>query len=233
MLAPQGQYDPVPMPGNDRRIPLVGLPFPAAELPTLLRAVEAILLTHTHPDHWDALAQELLDKDLPLLCPPANAGLLREQGFTQVQPIEAELDWAGIHFSRTSGQHGTGEVGAMMGTVSGFVVAAQHQRLYLAGDTIWCADVEPALARYRPTRVVVNAGGTRLAMGDPITMTAADVMQTARHAPQATVYAVHLEAVSHAPESRALVRTLAEQEGLAARVIAPNDGDWVTLPPPA
>jgi L-ascorbate metabolism protein UlaG (beta-lactamase superfamily) len=229
MLAPQGQYDPAPMSDNDRRIPLVDLPFPAGELPEWLRTVDAVLITHTHPDHWDALAQELLAKQLPLLCQPADTKLLQDQGFTQVLPIEQELEWEGIRFYRTAGQHGTGAVGAMMGTVSGFVVEAKQERLYLAGDTIWCDEVREALARYQPANVVVNAGGTRFTMGDPITMTAAEVMQTARFVPQATVYAVHMEAVNHAPEDRALVRALAAQEGLSGRVFAPNDGEWVTL----
>jgi hypothetical protein len=66
-------------------------------------------------------------------------------------------------------------------------------------------------------------------MGDPITMTAAEVVQTARFAPQATVYAVHLEAVNHASEDRAQVHALADQEGLADRIVVPNDGEWVTL----
>jgi hypothetical protein len=60
-------------------------------------------------------------------------------------------------------------------------------------------------------------------------MTAAEVVQTARFAPQTTVYAVHLEAVNHASEDRVQVRALADQEGLADRIVVPNDGEWVTL----
>jgi L-ascorbate metabolism protein UlaG (beta-lactamase superfamily) len=229
MLAPQGQYDPAPMSSNDRRIPLINLPFLANELPEWLRTIDAVLITHTHSDHWDALSQELLDKQLPLLCQPADTELLQSQGFTQVLTIEEELQWEGIRLYRTAGQHGTGEIGQLMGTVSGFVVEAEQQRLYIAGDTIWCDDVREALTRYQPTAVVVNAGAARFTMGDPITMTAAEVVQTARFAPQATVYAVHLEAVNHASEDRAQVRALADQEGLADRIVVPNDGEWVTL----
>lgn len=229
MLAPQGQYDPAPMSNNGRRIPLVDLPFPADELPQWLRTVDALLLTHPHPDHWDELAQELLDKQLPLFCQPADTEFLQGQGFTQVRPVEKEVEWEGIRLYRTGGQHGTGEVGLLMGTVSGFVVEAQQERLYIAGDTIWCDEVREALTRYQPANVIVNAGGTRFTMGAPITMTAAEVLHTAQFAPQATVYAVHMEAVNHAPEGRALVRDMAAKQGLATKVFAPNDGEWVSL----
>jgi L-ascorbate metabolism protein UlaG (beta-lactamase superfamily) len=214
---------------DDHRIPLVDLPFPAEEVPQLLSTLDAVLLTHTHPDHWDLLAQQLLNKDLPLLCQPADTELLQAQGFTQVHPIETDFRWEGIQFYRTSGQHGTGEVGQLMGTVSGFVVEADQVRLYIAGDTIWCEDVRQALTQYHPDAVVVNAGAARFSMGDPITMTAAEVVQTARYAPQATVYAVHLETVNHASEDRRVVQALVEEENLTQQVHVPHDGEWLTI----
>ena len=93
MLAPQGQYDPAPMSDNDRRIPLVDLPFPAAELPEWLRTVDAVLLTHTHPDHWDALAQGLLDKQLPLLCQPAIPSCCKSKALPRFSPLRT--NWNG------------------------------------------------------------------------------------------------------------------------------------------
>ncbi|TGE22951.1 MBL fold metallo-hydrolase [Hymenobacter metallicola] len=229
LLAPRFQYDPIPQTANPVRNPVVDLPFAAAELPALLASLDAVLLTHTHLDHWDTVAQQQLPKDLPILSQPADTETLRAQGFTQVLPIDSQLDWAGIRFYRTGGQHGLGEIGRRMGIVSGFVVEAEGQRLYVAGDTIWCEEVRQALDLYQPTTIVVNAGAAQFLQGGPIVMTAADVAQVAQHAPQATIYAVHLEAVNHCAEDRATTRAYLSQQGLTARVHVPADGQWLTL----
>ncbi|AII52895.1 MBL fold metallo-hydrolase [Hymenobacter sp. APR13] len=230
MLAPRFQYDPVAMSaGTNQRIPLVDLPFASTELPQLLASLDAVLLTHTHRDHWDTTTQELLDKHLPILVQPADTETLRAQGFTNVLPVENQLDWEGIRLYRTGGQHGTGEIGQKMGTVSGFVVEADQVRLYIAGDTIWCPEVSSALDQYQPTAIVLNAGAAQFQVGDPITMTAAEVVQVAHYAPQATVHAVHTETVNHCTEDRATTRAQIAQHDLTARVHVPADGEWLTL----
>ncbi|GAB2959740.1 MBL fold metallo-hydrolase [Hymenobacter coalescens] len=229
MLAPSGQYEPVPMSARQVRIPLVDLPFAADELPRLLASVDAVLLTHTHADHWDPVAQQLLDKSLPILCQPAATEAVQAQGFSHVQPIDTQLDWEGIRICRTGGQHGTGEIGQRMGTVSGFVLEAEQQRLYIAGDTIWCDEVTQALDQYRPDMIVLNAGGAQFLQGGPIVMTAAEVAQVARHAPQAAVYAVHLETVNHSQEDRSATQAYLEQAGLTGQVHVPADGEWLPI----
>lgn len=132
--------------------------------------------------------------------------------------------------ARTDGRHGTGEIGEQMGPVSGFLVTAPGEpTLYLAGDTIWCDEVAEALDVHRPDVVVVNAGGARFVEGDPITMTADDVVAVARHAAGARVVAVHLEAVNHCLESRSELREPLDVEGLQERVSVPADGEEPAL----
>ena len=117
-----------------------------------------------------------------------------------------------------------------MAPVSGFVLTAPGEPvLYLAGDTVWCDEVRAALDEHRPDVVVVNAGGARFNEGDPIVMTAGDVVAVARHAPEAAVVAVHLEAVNHCLETRADLRQRVHDERLGGRVTVPEDGALVPI----
>ena len=165
-----------------------------------------------------------------MLGQPPDADTLRERGFTDVRPVEDALDWEGIRVTRTGGRHGTGEIGEAMAPVSGFVLAAPDEPvLYVAGDTIWCDEVRAALDEHTPDVVVVNAGGARFNHGDPITMTVDDVVAVARHAPQATVVAVHLETINHCLETRSDLHQRLRDEGLGERVCVPEDGAIVPL----
>ncbi len=230
MLAQAGAAPPVANTPNPRRNPLVDLPFEAEALRRQLDQLDAVIVTHTHSDHWDARARELLRKDLPLFCQPEDAERIRGGGFSAVHPVETEYDWQGIRFARTGGRHGTGEIGRLMGPVSGFVLeAAGEPRLYIAGDTIWCPEVEAVLRDRQPHAALVNAGAAQFQTGDPITMTAEDVERVAASLEDGMVIAVHMEAVNHCLLTRAALRKHLQRAGLSARVRIPEDGEKIQL----
>jgi len=230
MLSPARAMDPVANAANQRRIPLVDLPFGDAALAQLLAQIDGVLVTHTHRDHWDARAAELIAKETPVLCQPEDAAGIRDAGFTQVQSIEQTYEWRRLQLTRTGGQHGTGQMGRQMGPVSGFVIrGASIPSLYIAGDTIWCAEVAAALEAHRPDVIVLNAGSAQFLTGDPITMTASDVVQVCDALPSTQVVAVHMEAINHCLLTRADLREQLRVAGRLDRVRLPQDGETLAF----
>lgn len=214
---------PVINTANDRRNPLVPLPFPAGQLHP-----DVVLVTHLHPDHWDQAAMDALPKTTPILCQPGDEDILASQGFTTVTAVRETLEYEGVTIIRTGGQHGTGEIGQMMGQVSGFIMKAEGQpTLYIAGDTIWCDEVKEALDGHHPDMTVVNAGGARFLTGDPITMDESDVIELLRYAPYTKTVAIHMEAINHCLVTREDLSIRLAAEGLRAQIEIPQDGDWV------
>jgi hypothetical protein len=115
-----------------------------------------------------------------------------------------------------------------MGPVSGFVLTgANEPTLYIAGDTIWCPEVESALERHLPDVVVVFAGAAQFHNGDPITMSAEDIYRVAKKAPQARVVVAHMESWNHCLLSRSELRDFLSGKGLAGQVLVPENGEWI------
>jgi L-ascorbate metabolism protein UlaG (beta-lactamase superfamily) len=229
MLSHAGTMDPVGDAANTQRIPMLELPLDGAALTALLGQLDGVIVTHTHRDHWDARAVELLPKDLPLFCQPADVETFKSAGFTAVQPVNMEHSWKGITLIRTGGQHGTGDIGKRMGPVSGFVLQAEGEpSIFIAGDTVWCVEVASALNDYKPHVTVLNAGAAQFLGGDPITMTADDVIHVCRALPDTHVVAVHMETINHCLLTRAQLRQLLDQAGLIGRVMIPREGAQIS-----
>ena len=231
MLAKKGTY-----PGfegsyrSSLRNPLVELPMPAQDV---IADVDAVIITHTHLDHWDDAAQELLPKDIPLFAQhQADAALIRSQGFSNVRILSNKAEFGGVTLSRTGGQHGTDEmyavsaVAAGLGDAMGVIFEAPGQKtLYLVGDTVWRDEVDQALDEYDPEVIVINAGYAMLeGFDDSIIMGKQDVLHAYRTAPEATIVATHMDAINHMAQSRAELREFVGEQDIADRVEIPEDG---------
>ncbi|AQG18073.1 MBL fold metallo-hydrolase [Bordetella pertussis] len=236
MLARKGAY-----PGFENtyrstlRNPLVDLPLPVQDI---LADVDAVIVTHTHLDHWDDAAQQLLPKDIPLFVQnQADAVTIRSQGFTNVRVLADQADFGGVTLSRTGGQHGTDdmyarpEVATFLGDIMGVVFQApDHKTLYLVGDTIWRDEVDQALSRHRPGVVVINAGYAMLSDYDgSIIIGKEDVLRASRSVPGATIVAVHMDAINHMALTRDELKAYVDQHGIEDRVRIPADGATIAF----
>jgi L-ascorbate metabolism protein UlaG (beta-lactamase superfamily) len=214
---------------NPRRNPLVVLPDSAE---TVVNGSDAVLVTHTHSDHWDATAAQMIAKNITFFGQVEDEGTFRAANFSAVQVIERirPTIWNGVRITRTGGQHGTGEIAKMLAPVSGYILETNGEpTLYIAGDTIWGEEVKQALQQFRPSIIVLNAGGARFLEGDPITMTPDDVVQVCRSAPDSQLITVHMEAINHCLVNRADLAFQLEAARVIQQVAIPGDGDWVDL----
>lgn len=231
MLGAKGSFGAAPtVVANQERNPLVELTTPLAEL---LR-VDAVIITHTHPDHWDEAAAALLAREVPVVVQnDEDAALVRSNGFTDVRVLRESLDLLSAKLTRTEGQHGPDEFLAAnpeMGEVSGFVFETPGEpTVYVAGDTVWNDDVEAALSGHTPDVAVLNTGEATWATGDAIIMGADDVLRTHHALPGAQIIAVHMEALNHCVVTRDQVRALASEHDIADLVHVPDDGETLTF----
>lgn len=222
MLSAEGEMDPVANAANSYRNPMINLPFPISHI---IHDVDAVLLTHSHRDHFDDRAVQSIPKNMPIFCQPEDEDKLVSLGFLKVIQVSDKKWWKGVQLTRTGGQHGTGELGKQMGPVSGFIMEAEGEpSIYVVGDSIWCQEVKEALTHYSPKIVILNGGEAQYLIGDPITMGYKDIEQVSLQAPDASIIVVHMEAWNHCLLSREeLVKAINENE--IRNVAVPLNGE--------
>jgi L-ascorbate metabolism protein UlaG (beta-lactamase superfamily) len=213
---------------NDHiRNPTAELPMPVSEIVD----VDAVILTHDHPDHWDEAARQAIRKDIPFFVQhEKDAQTVRSAGFSDIRILNENTNFAGITLIKTSGQHGSPKVlenmKALLGEVSGVVFRHPDEKtLYIAGDTVWCQLVGDNLKKYHPDVVVLNSCDAQVIGNESIIMGKQDIYEVYKAAPEATVIASHMEAVNHATLTRKELCEFLSEKAMAQRVLVPEDGE--------
>lgn len=231
MLAEKGRYPGFPDCFNpELRNPTVELPMSADEI---LAGVDAIVVSHTHLDHWDEVAQKLVRKDIPLFVQDEkDAADIRAEGFTDVRVMNPSAMFGGVTLTYVEGTHGTLEqydepaAAAGLGETMGMIFSAKGEKtLYVMGDTVWTPRVTKTLYNAKPGIIVMNTGYAKvLRFNDSIIMGTADVAKAARLAPDAEIVTVHMDSISHCTVSKKNMREFVKQAELENHVHVPEDG---------
>jgi L-ascorbate metabolism protein UlaG (beta-lactamase superfamily) len=228
VFADKGALPPITASPRKRPNPIVALPVSQQEVSSFARGCDFLLVTHTHMDHLDPSAIDLLRKETPLVCQPEDVDKLSGYGFSNLHPValNAPVNVQDISIRRCVGHHGKGMVGDKMGHVSGFLLSASGEpTVFVTGDTIWCEEVEEFLRRYTPDVVILYAGAAQFLVGGRITMSICDARKIASALPVAQMIAVHMEAYNHCLLSRAELRRSSEKHGFSNRLRIPADGE--------
>lgn len=236
MFAEVGAYEGFPDTYRSwLRNPLTPLPMPVKEI---LDDVDAVILTHTHLDHWDKAAQEALPKDIPFYVQnDEDAKAVRSQGFTNVRIMKQSDEFGKVKLDRTSTQHGTKAMYAdptiakALGEVMGVVFTTPGgKKAWLVGDTIWFEGVDEALAKHEPNVIIVNAGGAAITPekfrnAPEIIMEKEDVRKMVEKMPKSDVVAIHMDAINHMTVDRKDLAQYVREHGIRDKVLIPFDGE--------
>lgn len=215
-------------PRQNQSNPLVGLP---TSIETIIQNIDAVIVTHLHPDHWDPAAIEALPKDIKLFSQnEEDATEIRNAGFQNVEVLQEDTVFENIQLTKTKGEHGRGEILKATGHVCGVVFKHSSEKtLYVAGDTVWYDAVQEVINTHNPEVIVVNAGDNQFLIGGSLVMGKDDVYEVYKAAPNAKIITVHMEAVNHWTLSREELISFANEKGISSNILVPNDGETYTF----
>lgn len=231
MLSEKGTMPPFgtgvglpPAPREDQNNPLVSLP---TSIDNIISNIDAVIVTHLHPDHWDEAAKEALSKEIKIFSQnDADATEIRNAGFKNVEVLRENTVFEDIQLIKTKGEHGRGEILQHAGDVCGVVFKHPSEKtLYFTGDTVWYEAVQEIIDTHNPEIIVVNAGNNQFLVGGSLIMGKEDLYEVYKAAPNAKIIAVHMEAVNHWGLSREELKSFINEKGISSNVSVPDDGE--------
>jgi L-ascorbate metabolism protein UlaG (beta-lactamase superfamily) len=132
---------------------------PALEIDAL-PALDLVVLSHMHGDHWDRKAKKALHHALPVVSTPKAARALRRQGFgnsTGLATWTSEVltkDVQTLGVTAMPGRHARGVARHLLPPVMGSMIeyrpTPEHValRLYISGDTLLVPGLRAITTRY-------------------------------------------------------------------------------------
>jgi len=168
-----------------------------------LPPIDLVVLSHFHGDHFDQVAEQELDKALPIVTTPHAAEELRQRGFVNTQALET---WstssivkgdARLQITSTPGRHGPPIVDFALPEVMGSILEFQsgtgdpYIRMYITGDTLIIDELQEIPQRYPDIDLaLLHLGGTRV-LGVMVTMDAKQGVELLKIVKPKTAIPIH------------------------------------------
>ncbi|NUP08198.1 MAG: hypothetical protein HOW73_19285 [Polyangiaceae bacterium] len=233
IVADQGTEEPIFF-SNDKKIPMIPLPV---DKHRLIGSIDAVLITHDHPDHFDKEAERILPKDTLIFCQPYDEEGLRKKGFTNLKVVVDEVSWRGIVISRFPASHYPGATGAPpFGESSSYLLRTKNDSMFITGDAILDEKLKASIEKSRPNVIVANTGECQFSKPNPVlapgvtmTLTRGELKEMVQTWPGSTVVAVHMDAINHCVLTKSALRDAMAAEISAGRLLVPNEGE-VAIP---
>ncbi|MDO7173722.1 MBL fold metallo-hydrolase [Mariniflexile sp. AS56] len=210
--------------------PTCDLKIPVGEI---MKGIDSVLVTHSHPDHLDAIAAETLPKSIKMFGAPVDTDFIKNFGFTNVEIINENTTWNGITITRVKAQHGSGPVLQYMVDVSGFVLQADNEpTVYIVSDSILTNSVIQTIQRFKPDIIVTNSGGGIIPgyESTPVIMDEEQTIEVCNISPNSKIIAVHLECIDFCRVTRISLRNYANANGISnEQLLIPNDGEALVI----
>ncbi|MDQ1744295.1 MAG: hypothetical protein QOE23_2634 [Pseudonocardiales bacterium] len=208
-----------------------------------LPALDAIVLSHLHGDHWDRQAQRGLDRQLPIITTPHASKRLQVRGFARASGLRTwsstELVKGDTRLRITSmpGRHAPGPLRRVLPPVMGSllefgpITGPVRLRMYLTGDTLFVEELHEIPVRYPAIdAAVLHLGGTRLPGGLMVTMDAVQGANLLELIKPGMAIPVHYDDYGLFKSPLADFRAEVDRRGLSDLVRYVDRGETVPLP---
>lgn len=184
--------------------------------------IDAVLLSHDHHfDNLDLVGRAMLPGVKRVLTTRAGAERLGGQarGLTPWESIDlATPEGHILRVTGTPARHGPAD--GDRGPVTGFVLEAGAQTLYISGDTVWYEGIAEVSRRFSVDAALLFLGAARVREVGPahLTFTADEAVEAARAFDKATIIPLHFEGWKHFSESRREIEDTFAAAGLSHRL---------------
>ena len=202
-----------------------------------LPALDFVVLSHYHGDHFDRVAEEKLRKDVPIITTEHAASELKDKGFTAPvaldtwQGVTVEKNGARVRVSSMPGRHGPPVVEKFLPPVMGSMLEFENAtgktvlRLYITGDTLVFDELKEIPQRYPDIDLgLYHLGGTTI-MGILLTMDAEQGIEAVRIVNPKKVIPIHYNDYEVFKSPLEDFKRAAEAAGLTERMIYLSHGE--------